>query len=185
MENAAYTFSWTGPNSFTATTEDLSGLAAGTYSVTVTDANGCSTTTSITLTEPALLVASATSPTFVGGNNISCNGLADGSIDLTVTGGNAAYTFSWTGPNSFTATTEDLSGLAAGTYSVTVTDANGCSTTTSITLTEPALLVASATSPTFVGGNNISCNGLADGSIDLNGNRWKTQPMHSPGLGPK
>ena len=145
----------------------VNGLGAGTYSVTVTDANGCSTTTSITLTEPALLVSGATSPTFIGGNNISCNGLADGSIDLTVTGGNTAYAFSWTGPNSFTANTEDLNGLGAGTYSVTVTDANGCSTTTSITLTEPALLVSGATSPTFIGGNNISCNGLADGSIDL------------------
>ncbi len=117
----AYTFNWSNG----ATTEDVSNLRAGTYSVTVTDANGCSTTSSFTLTEPALLVSSGVAATYVCGTNVSCNGANDGSINLTVTGGASctAYTFNW----SNGATTEDVSNLTAGNYSVTITDANGCS----------------------------------------------------------
>ncbi len=157
----AYTYNWSNG----ATTEDLGGLTAGTYSVTVTDANGCSTTASITLTEPALLQSSGVAATYACGTNVSCNGANDGSINLTATGGAdcRAYTFNW----SNGATTEDVSGLTAGTYSVTVTDANGCSTTSSFTLTEPALLQSSGVAATYVCGTNVSCNGASDGSINL------------------
>ncbi|WP_283639602.1 glycine-rich protein [Mesonia mobilis] len=142
-----YTFAW----SNTATTEDLSGLEANTYNVTVTDANGCTTTESIEVTEPTLLIASAIA------TNVSCNGGNNGTVDLTVTGGIAPYTFTW----SNTATTEDLSGLSAGIYEVSVTDANGCTTTESIEVTEPTLLITSATV------TNVSCNGGNNGTIDL------------------
>ncbi len=157
----AYTYNWSNG----ATTEDLSGLTAGTYSVTITDANGCSTTASITLTEPALLQSSGIAATYACGTNVSCNGASDGSINLTATGGAdcRAYTFNW----SNGATTEDVSNLTAGTYSVTVTDANGCSTTSSFTLTQPALLQSSGIAATYVCGTNVSCNGASDGSINL------------------
>ncbi|MFN8393527.1 MAG: T9SS type A sorting domain-containing protein [Bacteroidia bacterium] len=158
----AYTYSWSNG----ATTEDVGNLSVGTYSVTVTDANGCSTTSSFTLTEPAILASSGVAATYACGTNVSCNGASDGSIDLTATGGASclAYSYSW----SNGATTEDVSNLAAGTYSVTVTDANGCSTTSSFTLTEPdQLRVDAITSPTFVCGTNVSCNGASDGAINL------------------
>ncbi len=116
---APYTYLWnTG-----ATTEDISGLTQGTYNVTVTDANGCIALADVTITEPPILSLSLL------GSDLSCGG-SDGAIDLTVSGGTADYTYLWnTG-----ATTEDLSGLTEGTYTVTVTDANGCQEVDSITL---------------------------------------------------
>ncbi len=128
-------------------------VIAGTYSYLITDANGCTTTTSITVTEPTAISTSVTSV------NVSCNAASDGSIDLTVSGGTAPYTFDW---NSGTYTTEDLTGLAPGTYTGVLTDANGCTDGGSITITEPAALVAtivSATDPTSCGGT--------DGAVDI------------------
>ncbi len=143
----AYTYSWTGG----ATTQDRSGLAAGTYTVTVTDANACTKTLSIAITEPTAIVLTETHV------NVLCNGASTGSIDLTVSGGTGAYTYSWTGG----ATTQDRSGLAAGTYTVTVTDANACTKTLSITITEPSAIVLTETHV------NVLCNGGSTGSIDL------------------
>ncbi len=142
-----YTYLWNGG----ATTQDRTGLAAGTYSVTVTDANGCTASTTKTITQPTILTASSTA------TNVNCNGGANGTIDLTVSGGTTAYIYNW----SNGATTQDLSGLAAGVYSVTVTDANGCTTATTQTITQPATLAASATS------TNVNCNGGSNGSIDV------------------
>ncbi|MFN0175594.1 MAG: beta strand repeat-containing protein, partial [Saprospiraceae bacterium] len=141
-----YTYSW----SNSATTEDLSGIAAGTYGVTVTDANACTKFTSATITQPPLIVLTETHV------NVLCNGASTGSIDLTVTGGVTAYTYSWTGG----ATTQDRSGLAAGTYTVTVTDANACTKTLSATLTEPAPMVLTTTT-------TAACAGVNNGTIDL------------------
>ncbi|WP_417368168.1 T9SS type A sorting domain-containing protein [Flavobacterium beibuense] len=143
-----YTFAW----SNTATTEDMTGLEAGTYNVTVTDSKGCTATASATITEPTVLMASAVT------TDVSCNGGSNGTLDLTVTGGTAPYTFAW----SNTATTEDMTGLTAGTYDVTVTDAKGCTTTASATVNEPAALIASLTSQT-----NIACNGESTGSASI------------------
>ncbi|MNS00982.1 hypothetical protein D3C72_322560 [compost metagenome] len=148
----AYTYSWA-PSGGTAAT--ASGLAAGTYTVTVTDANSCTTTQSFTITEPTLLVASAGSQT-----NVSCNGGSNGSATVNVTGGTGTYTYAWA-PSGGTAAT--ASGLAAGTYTITVTDANGCTATQSFTITEPAALVAIAGSQT-----NVSCNGGSNGSATVN-----------------
>ncbi|WP_299008047.1 PKD domain-containing protein, partial [uncultured Tenacibaculum sp.] len=116
---APYTYSWnTG-----ASTEDLNSLTIGNYSVTVTDANGCIALANVTITEPLVLSLSLL------GSDLSCGG-SDGAIDLTVSGGTAPYTYSWNTGD----TTEDLSGLIAGTYTVTVTDANGCQNVGSKTL---------------------------------------------------
>ncbi|NCX89946.1 MAG: adhesin, partial [Betaproteobacteria bacterium] len=76
--------------------------------------------------------------------DVSCNAGASGAIDLTVTGGTAPYTYLWNDPNA--STTEDLSSLTAGTYNVTVTDANGCTASTSATVTQPAALVLTTSS---------------------------------------
>jgi hypothetical protein len=155
----AYAYNWSNG----ATTQDVSGLPAGPYSVTVTDANMCMDTYYVTLTQPDSLIANGTPKTYNGGWNISCNGESDGEIDLAVTGGTTAYVYNW----SNGATTQDVSGLPAGPYSVTVTDANMCMDTYYVTLTEPDPLVASGTAKTYNGGWNISCNGESDGEIDL------------------
>ncbi len=134
-----------------AVTEDLTALAAGTYSVTITDGNGCTASASVVITQPAGLVLNATPV------NVGCNGGANGSVDITVQGGVFPYTFAW----SNGAVTEDINGLSGGTYGVTITDANGCTLTASYTITEPTAIAITLT------GTNVSCFGAANGSIDL------------------
>ncbi|MBJ6110716.1 T9SS type A sorting domain-containing protein [Hymenobacter sp. BT523] len=87
--------------------------------------------------------ATATTPT--------CAGAANGSIALAVTGAAAPATYAWTGPNGFRAATQNLSGLAAGTYAVTVTGANGCTATAQATLAQPAPAAAPAIAVSIVG----------------------------------
>jgi hypothetical protein len=143
-----YTYAW----SNSATTQDISSLAAGTYTVTVTDANGCTKTTSATVNEPS-------DPLALSETNVDvlCYGNSTGSIDLTVSGGTPAYSYNWGGG----ITTQDRSNLAAGTYTVTVTDANGCTKTLSASITQPpSALTASATT------TNSTC-GNPNGSVDL------------------
>ncbi len=133
-----------------ATTAIVTGLAAGTYTVTATDANLCTDTETITIAQPAALVAAITL-----GNNVSCNGGNDGSATASATGGTTAYSFAW----SNGAATATATGLAVGSYTVTITDANLCTDTETIIITEPAALVAS-----IALGSNVSCNGGNDGS---------------------
>ncbi|MFW0739220.1 T9SS type A sorting domain-containing protein [Flavobacterium sp. T12S277] len=118
----AYTYSWS-PTGGTAAT--ATGLAPGNYTVTITDANSCTTTVNTVISEPAVLAASIATQT-----NISCSGLSDGAVTINVTGGTLPYTYLW----SNASTTKDLSGLTAGTYTLTVTDAKGCIVTKSVTL---------------------------------------------------
>ena len=140
----------------------LSSLGAGTYTVTVTDANGCTVSSSITLTQPNPVSTALVSPTFVGGTNISCFGLFDGSVNNTVSGGTAPYTYIW----SNGVTDEDLNTATAGSYSVTITDANGCTGTGSITLTQPTQVTLSF-SLSASNGYNIGCHSDTSGSINL------------------
>ena len=101
-------------------------LSQGTYIVEVIDGDACSTNVSVTLGGPGSLTTGAGT-----GAEITPN---SGSINLTVVGGTPGFTFSWTGPNGFTADTEDLSGIVGGVYSVFVTDANGCTTSRDVTV---------------------------------------------------
>jgi hypothetical protein len=110
------------------TTEDLTGLAAGTYTVTVTDAANESHTASVTISEPASLLAS------LFGTDVSTLGGDDGAIDNMVMGGTTPYTFLWAPGGE---TTEDLADLYGGIYQITVTDAHGCVTTEDITINTP------------------------------------------------
>lgn len=134
-----------------ATTQDLLNVSGGNYSVVVYDANGCSITNSTTVAEP-LPISIATTIT-----NVLCNGLATGAINLTVTGGAGNYNYSWS--NGFVS--QDISGLIAGPYSVTITDGNNCTASVSATVTQPAGIVLNAT-PT-----NVGCAGGNNGAIDI------------------
>ncbi|MEO0037812.1 MAG: hypothetical protein RIQ59_1023 [Bacteroidota bacterium] len=117
-----YTYNW-GDG---ATTQNRTNLTAGTYTVTITDANGCTTTVTKTITQPSALTLSTTI------TKASCPGVNDGAIALTISGGTTNYTVAWTGPNSYTSSTSSPTGLLAGTYTVTVTDANGCTATATV-----------------------------------------------------
>jgi gliding motility-associated-like protein len=139
-----------------ATTEDISGLASGTYSVTYKDANGCSSVSASFTINPAPTALTSTAVI----TQITCNGLSNGAINITPTGGKAPYSnFVW----SNGATTEDISGLAAGTYSVTFKDANGCSSVSAPFTINPAPVALSSTAVI----TQITCNGLSNGAIDL------------------
>jgi hypothetical protein len=124
-----YTYLWSNG----ATTQDVNGLGAGSFTVKITDALGCSTSKSYTLRlNNTLLVTYVVTPT-------SCLGDTFGAIDLSIVGGTSPYTIKWAdGP-----TTEDRTGLAIGVYTVTVTDAAGCSTQAAISVFQKPLTVAS------------------------------------------
>lgn len=119
------------------TVQNPTNLCAGVNTVTMTDASSCVATATVTITEPAVL-AGTTSQV-----DVSCNGVCDGSLDLSVTGGTAGYTYLWSPGGE---TTQDLSALCAGTYDVTITDANSCTATATVAITQPATLMVSATS---------------------------------------
>ncbi|MBK9192823.1 MAG: PKD domain-containing protein [Crocinitomicaceae bacterium] len=115
-----FTFTWDDPSA--QTTNPAAGLPAGTYSVTVTDANGCTATASTVVNQPAEI--------FITGVVSYDNGTSNGAIDATATGGTPTYTFAW----SNSETTEDITGLGAGDYTLTVTDANGCTKDTTFSV---------------------------------------------------
>jgi SprB repeat/Secretion system C-terminal sorting domain len=134
-----------------STTQDLSGVGAGTYTVLVTDASNCSSSIAYTINEPAAITETGAS------SDVSCGGAADGSVDITVSGGVAPYTFVW----SNGALTEDLAGLSGDLYSVTITDFNGCVLTSiDYDVLENDPIVISGTT------QDANC-GQADGSIDI------------------
>ncbi|MCS6934621.1 MAG: choice-of-anchor L domain-containing protein [Chitinophagales bacterium] len=146
--NAPFTYNWGGG----VTSQDRTNLTAGTYTVTVSNTAGCTATASYTITQPAAPLLSSSTHT-----NIICHGANNGSINLTVSGGVSPYTFLW----SNGATTEDLNNLAAGSYTVTITDFNGCTTTRTVNITQPPLLNTSSTQV------NVTCHGGNNGSVDL------------------
>lgn len=148
-----YTYEWSDGQ----TTAIATGLIAGTYDVTATDANGCELQTSVILTDPVPLTATATATSNYNGVNLSCNGASDGEAIVNGNGGTGAYTFVWsTGGN-----TAAVTGLSAGTYNATVTDANACEALSSVTITEPLPLNNSFNL------TNVSCNAGSDASITV------------------
>ena len=134
------------------TTEDLSGLFADMHMVTVTDANGCQKMGEQVINEPDD-ISITFSPT-----DVLCYGNSDGAIDLTVNGGTASYSYEWGGGE----TTEDISGLLAGVYMVTVTDANNCQKTGEQVINEPDEILIS-----LLDSSEIYCFGGTTGMIKV------------------
>jgi len=135
---------------------NFSGLNASSYTVTVTDNNGCTATTAATISQPsAALSASAGSPT-----NVNCFGGNDGAVTITASGGTATYSYNIGSGNQGTGA---FTGLTANSYTVTVTDVNGCSATSSASITQPTSgVTASAGSPT-----NVTCFGGNNGAVTI------------------
>ncbi|MFH2140978.1 MAG: T9SS type A sorting domain-containing protein, partial [Bacteroidota bacterium] len=229
-----YTYSWVGPSGYISTNEDISGLCAGTYDLTVTDGASTTSTASFTVTEPLPITITTTNitntcggqcdglvslsasggtpvyqyiwyngiqpavvtnlcpgtytvtvtdavgctnslpviisgfPQITGLNEVITDatcGLSNGSIDITVSNGAPPFTYLW----SNAATSEDLSLISTGTYSVTVTDVNGCTYTDSFNVQNIAGPTSSITSQT-----NVLCNGNYDGTAVVAGSGGTT-----------
>lgn len=135
-----YNVTWGGANP--------AAMAAGNYTVTVTDANGCIITQNVTISNSNALGTTVTT------TDVSCFGLNDGSATLTISGGTAPFNTNWNGANP--------NALASGNYTVTVTDQIGCSSTSNYVINEPAVLTAAATV------TDVLCNGGSTGSATLN-----------------
>jgi len=154
--NGGFSFSWSGPGGFNSNQEDIVNLIAGIYTVTVTDASNCEVTADLEVGEPAELAIDGVI------SDVLCAGDSNGSIDITVSGGVAGYAYSWTGPNGFTSSDEDISALEAGSYTVEITDSQLCTAQESFDVGETFILTAT---PSI---SNLSCFGANDGSILVN-----------------
>jgi gliding motility-associated-like protein len=163
--SSPYDYVWTGSAGTLLTTNNitgsntLSGLAAGTYTITVTDNAGCTSTATATITQPA----SAAAVSITGSADASC-GASNGSATATATGGTSPYDYVWTGSAGTLQTTNNitgantLNGLAAGTYTITVTDNNNCTTTATATISNTGGATVSITAQT-----NVLCFGGTTG----------------------
>ncbi|TAL62002.1 MAG: hypothetical protein EPN85_03510, partial [Bacteroidetes bacterium] len=127
-----YSYSWSNGQ----TTSAAIGLCATSYTVTITDMNGCTKSQNTALTQPAALTATASV------TNVLCINACDGAATVTPSGGINPYSFAWN-PGGFT--TQSVSGLCAGTYSLTTTDVNGCSAFGSVIVTQPTALTTTIT----------------------------------------
>lgn len=162
-----YSYVWTASNggmvpSGQSGNQDLSNLKAGDYEVTVTDGNGCEKILQVTITQPSSGLANSYMQL-----NVTCNGGATGSIDLSVSGGTPPYNYNWTASSggsipSGQSDDQDLSGLTAGVYEVTIGDSTGgCTSSAQVTITQPNTLTLSASL------TQILCYGNSTGAIDL------------------
>lgn len=147
---SSLTYLWDDP--LTQTTATASNLPAGSYNVVVSSSQTCDTTLSVTITEPDSLV-----PVVVQNQPVTCNGGSDGIALAGQLGGTAPFSYLWNDPSL--QTTADASGLAAGTYTVVITDANNCTTADSVVVSEAGAISIS------VSVDNASCNGSSDAEI--------------------
>lgn len=149
----------------TQTGNILADVGAGTYTCTISDANGCSETIDVTITEPVSLQIG------LGSVPPSCFGSSDGAISSAVIGGTPPYSYLW----SNGATSSNIYGLTAGNYSVTVTDSNGCEITAATNLVDPLPLNGTITAP------QVSCTGApVILSVNVNGGSGNLGYMWTP-----
>ncbi|SEQ42837.1 gliding motility-associated C-terminal domain-containing protein [Hyunsoonleella jejuensis] len=156
-----YQINWTGPNGYTNTSEDISNLAPGDYTVSILDDGGCPFSETFAITEPDELIFSTID---FDPETISCFQEDDGAIGIDVSGGTVPYTYSWTRNGAPYSTDEDLTNLPPGTYEITVTDANNCNPIIqSFSVIEPPELQATLNTQV-----DVICFGEATGEINVN-----------------
>ncbi|MFN5440007.1 MAG: SprB repeat-containing protein, partial [Bacteroidota bacterium] len=148
----SYQFSWSSGEE----TEDISGKSAGVYSVLITDANKCIVRDTFEIEEPADKLAVSGQVT-----DLKCYKDNSGSIDITVSGGTVTYAYAW----SNGAVSEDLSGIASGTYTVTVTDKNGCSVEESFVVNQPDPVIANADDKKVCAGVAVDLTASPSGGV--------------------
>jgi len=150
-----YNYMW---NTTPATlTQNISSLSPGNYTATVSDANSCTATSSITITQPpALTISSAGLP-------VTCNGLNNGQGIVIPAGGTPTYSYQWLPTGGTGAST---SALGPGTYTAIASDANGCTVTATVIITEPAPLITIASGGTTIcSGQNTTISAVATGGV--------------------
>lgn len=156
-----YTYLWSNGQS----TQTATGLAAGSYTVTVNSSTGCSTVATATVLSGGSISLN------VNPVSATCNGSATGTATAAGSGGTAPYTYSWSNGS----TGASVSGLAAGIYSVTVTDAGGCAATQSLTITQPTALAATVTTaPITCAGGTGSASIVASGGTSPYSYSWSS-----------
>ncbi|MDC1024330.1 T9SS type A sorting domain-containing protein [Flavobacteriales bacterium] len=153
-----YTYLWDDNLVAPQLTATASHLLAGVYTVTVTDARGCTASDTEDIDSTTNTMSSSISIL----SNVSCFGGNDAAVEAITSGAHAPYSYQWFGPNGFYSTTSSISSLYAETYSVTVSDTNNCTVNTSINLTEPAALIFTSLSST-----DATCLGACDGTIEI------------------
>ncbi|MCF8409472.1 MAG: SprB repeat-containing protein, partial [Crocinitomicaceae bacterium] len=162
-----YTYSWSNG----AMTQDISGLSSATYSVIIADLNGCTKSHSVSITQPAAPLSLTQTRV-----NVKCFGNSTGSIDLTVAGGTSPYTYSWSSGQ----TTQDISNLVAGNYTVIVTDSKGCTATLTVSVSQPAAPLSAQITPSAVlcfGGNSGSINLIPAGGTSPYSFLWSNSAV--------
>ncbi|MCF6140582.1 T9SS type A sorting domain-containing protein [Flavobacterium sp. K77] len=154
-----YTYNWTPGTPTGDGTTSVTGLSPGSWTCTVTDGNGCTATSTFTITQPTAIVATAASQA-----NVSCFGGSNGAASINIpTGGAGGYTYNWTPGNPTGDGTTSVTGLTAGTWTCTVTDANGCTRAQNFTVTQPPAISVTPASQT-----NVSCFGGSNGAAAIN-----------------
>ncbi len=170
-----YTYSWTKNGIPFPGLSNLTNLSPGAYQVTVNDSNSCGPkTAAFTITEPLVLDV-----TLINQTDVLCFGASTGAINVGVTGGTpsaSGYTFVWTGPNSFTATSQNLINILVGTYTLTVTDGSGCTDALTVVIKQPTEVIIDVTTTPIIcyGGNNASINLSISGGIGPYQTVWNT-----------
>lgn len=144
-----YSYAWSTGD----TTATVTGLPAGTYTVSVTDTTGCPSILQVTIDEPTEVIASITS------TDASCFGFADGTATVTAQGGDGNFSYAWT-PN--VGSTATVTNLSAGVYVCIVSDGNGCSDTVTTTINQPPQI------STTILTTDVSCAGGSDGTATAN-----------------
>ena len=157
------TFDWDGPNGYNAATEDISGLNSGTYTLKITDNLGCTfAPTPYTVGGPS----AALSTSLITSNNVACFGDSTGKATINVAGGTVPYFYSWLLNGNLYTNVKNPTNLPAGSYSLQITDVNGCSVALSnpVNITGPsgALAIASPITKT-----DVACSGASTGAICL------------------
>ncbi len=166
-----YIFSWM-PGGYSGST--VNNLPFGTYTVTITDLNGCTTQTTVNITQPPVLTA-----VISGSSNVSCFGGTNGTATVSPSGGNGPYTYLWN--SNPIQTTAVATNLPMGTYSATVTDANGCSVTaTGVTISQPTPISVTVSPSALISCNTtIAISSSASGGTGSYSYQWNTGAVTS------
>ncbi|MFI5150108.1 MAG: PKD domain-containing protein [Bacteroidia bacterium] len=173
--NPPYTYSWTGT---AQTTQTVTGLAAGTYTVTVKDNSTCNSGTAVVTIPPGVGVG-----TTVASTNPLCNGQANGTATVTATGGVAPYTYSWSPAPGAGQGTSTASALAPGTYVCSISDAGGCTGTSTVTITQPpAMTLTTTVDPPICIGQSAPLTATGSGGTPAYTYSWTNagNPVTSP-----
>ena len=148
-------YKWTKNGSYYSNTQNINNLEVGIYDVEVIDNNNCSSTVSIKITEPDVLIIDETI------TNIDCYGNCNGSISLSIDGGSPPYSYKWNGPSGFESNNKDIGNLCVGDYNISVKDAYNCSSQRNFHVSQPSKMIIDNNSV------NILCPGNNTGSISI------------------